>query len=128
MALSPETTKGNSGKQEFTPEEEAEITAKWYFDTSFEGRTGAEFKALRDEVRKATTLDFVRRRKDRDYDSLIYENPYVVEFMKDMTVFDLESIYEHRKDLGLSEDQFRKLLTIFDSSVQDAFSQRNCRG
>ncbi len=121
MILSPEQPPTNDGKPKFSPEEEAEIIRKWYFDTSHTGRTGAEFKALREEVRKATALDFIKLRDDLDYKSLSNENPYVQEFMNGMTVFDLERIYEHRRDIGLSEEQFEKLLGIFGQYVQDAF-------
>ena len=104
------------------------IIRKWYLDTSHEGRTGAEFKALREEVRKATVLDFIKLDNDLDYKSLTNENPYVREFMNDITVFDLERIYEHKKDIGLSEEQFEKLVTIFGQHVQDAFRNSIAEG
>jgi hypothetical protein len=120
MAQSPEQPPINSDKQKITPDE-AEVVRKWYFDTSHAGRTSAEFKALREEVRKATVLDFIKLRDDLDYKSLSHENLYVQEFMNDVTVFDLERIHEHRKDIGLSDQQFEKLLAIFEQDVQDAF-------
>src|SRR5260370_11082678 len=120
MAQSHEQPTINKEKRKITPEE-AEIIRKWYFDTSHAGRTGAEFKLLREEVRNATVLDFIKLRDDLDYKSLSNENPYVQEFMNDMTIFDLERIFEHRKDIGLSEEQFEKLLGIFGQYVQDAF-------
>jgi hypothetical protein len=120
MAQSPELPSINSDKRQITPEE-AEITRKWYFETSHEGRTGAEFNALREEVRQATVLDFEKLRDDLDYKNLTKENPYVQEFVSDMTVFDLERIYEHRQDVGLSGEQFETLLAIFDKDVQYAF-------
>src|SRR5258708_31857615 len=99
MTRSPEQPQTNDGKPKFSPKEEAEIVRKWYFDTSHAGRTGAEFNALREEVRKATILDFIKLRDDLDYKSLSDENPYVQEFMNDITVFDLERIYEHKKGI-----------------------------
>jgi len=121
MTPSPEQPPTSSGNRRFTPEREAEITRKWYFDTSHEGRTGAEFAALREEVRKATVLDFEKLRDDLDYKNLTNENPYMQEFTNDITVFDLERIYEHRNGIGLSDEQFEKLLGIFDKEVRDAF-------
>src|SRR5712692_10748789 len=98
MARSPEQPPKNSGTQKFTPQERAEITRKWYDDTSHAGRTGAEFKALREEVRKATILDFVRLRNDRDYETLSHENPHVHKFENDLTVLDLQIIHGRRQE------------------------------
>jgi hypothetical protein len=120
MAESREQPSIGDNKGEVKPTE-AEITRKWYFDTSHEGRTGAEFNVLREEVRKASVLDFGKLHKDLDYKNLVNENPYVQEFVNDVAVFDLERIYEHRKDIGLSDQQFEKVLAIFGQHTQDAF-------
>lgn len=123
MAPSPEIPPANSPKREFTPEEENEITGKWYADASFEGRTKAEFDAFRSEVRKATTLDFIKRRDDRDYSRLIYENPHVEGFLAEMTVTDLVMIYENKEVIGLSKEQFQRLLATFGEDVQEKFRE-----
>src|SRR5437667_7043776 len=102
MAQSPEEPPINDNQSEFTPEQRNEIARKWYNETSHEGRTGAEFKALREEVLQSTVLDFVRYREDRDYEDLAHENPYVKEFLNDMTKFDLARIFDSRKEIGLS--------------------------
>jgi len=117
MARSPEQPPIND-KPKFTREQRNEIGRKWYDDTSFEGRTGAEFKALREEVQKATVLDFARYRDDRDYERLVHENPHAREFMDDTTKYDLVKIYDCRKEIGLSDEQFDKLLSVFDEGIQ----------
>jgi hypothetical protein len=124
MARSPEQPPINGGNQKFTPQEKTEITRKWYDDTSHAGRTGAEFKAIREEVRKATILDFVRLHDDRDYETLTYENPYVQRFTNDLTVLDLQMIHGHREEIGLSDEQFKKLLAIFEPDVQREFRKK----
>src|SRR5437879_5185908 len=124
MARSSEQPPINDGNQEFTSQEKAEITRKWYDDTSHAGRTGAEFKALREELRKATTLDFVRLRDDRDYETLSHENPYVQTFENDLTVLDLQMIHGHREEIGLSDEQFEKLLAIFEPDIQIEFRKK----
>jgi len=124
MARSLEQPPINDDKQKFTSQERAEITRKWYDDTSHAGRAGAEFKALREEVRKATILDFVRLRNDRDYETLSYENPYVQRFTNDLTVLDLQMIHGHREEIGLSDEQFEKLLAIFELDVQREFRKK----
>jgi len=124
MARSSEQPPINDDDRKFTPEEKREITRKWYLDTSHEGRTGAEFKALREEVRKATILDFVRLRDDRDYEALSHENPSVQKFTNDLTVLDLQIIHGHREEIGLSEGQFEKLLAIFEQDVQNEFRKK----
>src|SRR5438552_4856309 len=106
-----------SGGHESSSADESKITAKWYFDTSHEGRTGAEFRAMREELRKATMLDFIKMRSDLDYRCLMHENPYLEEFTKDVTVFNLVRVYEARRDIGLSEEQLLKLLAVFDQDV-----------
>jgi hypothetical protein len=118
MPSSPEIPPLNRDKPEFTPKEEAEITREWYFDTSFEGRTKAEFDALRQEVQKSTSLDLSRLRSDQDYSRLIYENPLVSDFLAKSTIADLWIIYEDRNVLGLSEEQFRKLVEVLGSDIQ----------
>jgi len=117
MARSPEQPPIND-KLKFTPEQRNEIARKWYNDTSFEGRTGAEFEALREEVQKATVLDFARYRDDRDYERLVDENPHVREFMDETTKYDLVKIYDCRKEIGLSDEQYDKLLSVFDEHMQ----------
>lgn len=117
----------NIGKQEFTPEQEDEITRKWYGHTSFEGRTKAEFDALREEVRKATTVDFNRRRSDRDYRRLLHENPLVNDFLTHRTLSDLADIYEAKDAIGLSEEQFEKLLATFGPEIQEEFHKEHTR-
>jgi hypothetical protein len=124
MARSPEQSPISGDKQKFTARERNEITRRWYDDTSHAARTGAEFKALREEVRKATVLDFVKLRNDRDYESLSNENPYVQEFMNDLTVLDLQVIHGHRDEIGLSDEQFEKLLAIFEPDVQSEFRRK----
>jgi hypothetical protein len=123
MARSPEQPPKDDADRKFNPEEEKEITRKWYKDTSFEGRTGAEFKALRKEVREATILDFTRYRDDQDYKNLTYENPHVREFMDKETKYILVKIFEERADIGLSDEQFNRLLARFDENVQDGVRQ-----
>lgn len=118
MSSSPEFPASDNDKREFTPKEEAEITRKWYFDTSFEGRTKAEFDALRREVLEATTLDFTKLRNDQDYGRLIYENPLVGDFLTKSTITELWIIYEERNALGLSDAQFQKLVKILGPTVQ----------
>lgn len=118
MAESQESPQTNSDKREFTPKEETEITAKWYGDTSFEGRTKAEFDALRQEVKKATILDFEKLRNDRDYSRLIYENPFVDDFLTQNTMTDLSVIHDDRDTIGLSESQFEKLVAALGPEVQ----------
>jgi hypothetical protein len=110
MRTSPENPAPNETPSGFSPQEELEITKKWYADTSFEGRTKADFEALRSEVRHSTTLDFARRLRDRDYRRLIFENPYVNDFLTESTVTDLLLLYDKKADFGLSEEQFRKLV------------------
>jgi hypothetical protein len=117
MARSPEQPPIENNRK-FTPDQEDEITRKWYNDTSFEGRSGAEFKALREELRKTHVLDFRRYRGDRDYENLIDENPHVQQFRADMTKYDLLAIHDSRKEIGLSDEQFKKLLSIFDEDIQ----------
>jgi hypothetical protein len=122
MLVSPEAQADNS-KQEFGPGEELKTTQKWYKDTSFEGRTKAEFSALREEIRASATLDFVKLQKDRDYSRLIHENPLVNEFLTEQTLNDLIMIYEDRAALGISDEQFQKLLAIFGTDIVTKFRE-----
>ena len=124
MTPIPEQPPINGESPKFTPQERNEIARKWYDDTSHAGRTGAEFKALREEVRKASVLDFVKLRNDRDYETLSHENPYVQEFMNDLTVLDLQVIHGHRKEIGLSDEQFEKLVAIFEPGIQSEFRKK----
>jgi hypothetical protein len=123
MPRSPEQPSINKEKTDFTPEEEREITDKWYGDTSFEGRTSVEFQALREELKKATVLDFTKFNNDGDYARLIFENHLVDEFLTEETIQTLQLIYDERRVIGLSELQFQKLLRIFDSEVQKKFRE-----
>jgi hypothetical protein len=128
MPFSAEKAQPNNYQQEFSQEEEREITQKWYNHASFEGRTKLEFSALREKVRKSTTLDFVLLKKDQDYSRLIYENPFVADFLTDQTLTDLNVIYEDRADLGISDEQFEKLLTVFGKDVVTKFHEEITTG
>jgi hypothetical protein len=118
MARSPEKPPINDASLRSATPEEKEIARRWYDDTSHAGRTSAEFKVLREELRKTTVLDFVKYRGDRDYENLIDENPHVQEFRADTTKYDLLRIRERRKEIGLSDEQFNRLLSIFDEDIQ----------
>jgi hypothetical protein len=124
MGQSKEKPQVNKDDEVHATEEEREITRKWYNDTSFEGRTKAEFDALREEVRRATSLDFNKLRADRDYSRLIYENPLFAQLLTDTALIDVEMIYEERDKIGLSEEQFQRLLVIFGPEVQNAFRKQ----
>jgi hypothetical protein len=128
MPQSPEQPPIDKEQAQFTPEEERQITSAWYGDTSFEGRSSAEFKALRKELRKATILDFTKFQNDEDYARLIYENHLVDEFLTEETLRSLQLIYDERQSIGLSEEQFQKVLRIFDSGVQKKFREEIAEG
>lgn len=123
MGRSPEMPPADHRQDELDPDEEREITRKWYNDASFEGRTSNEFQALREELRKAETFDFLRYREDDDYRRLIHENRLLQDFIDEETLITLSSIYEHRDEIGLSEDQFEKLLRIFGDEVREKFHE-----
>ncbi|MCL4538744.1 MAG: hypothetical protein M1378_03975 [Bacteroidetes bacterium] len=110
------------------PVEEREIAQKWYNDASFEGRTSNEFKALREELRKANTLDFTKYHNDGDYRRLIHENPLLQEFVGEETCITLWSIYGHRDEIGLSDAQFEKLLGILGEEVRNKFHEESEAG
>src|SRR5690242_10148394 len=102
MPRSAEQPSTNNEKNDFTREEEREITSNWYGDTSFEDRTSAEFEALREELKKATVLDFTKFQQDGDYARLILENHLVDEFLTEETLRTLQRIHDGRRDIGLS--------------------------
>lgn len=124
MERPPGLSQANNANENLDPDENRETIRKWYSDASFEGRTSSEFKVLREHVRKAKTLDFVKYQNDDDYRRLIHENPLLQEFVDEETCITLWAIYDRRQEIGLSEEQFGKLLLIFGDQVRQKFRQQ----
>lgn len=117
MARRPGYPELNNAKEDLGVDEEREITRKWYKDASFEKRTSSEFKALREELRKARVLDFEKYRNDNDYRRLIHENQFLQDFVENETLITLSTIHDRMEEIGLSEEQFRKLVSPFGKTL-----------
>lgn len=117
-------------RKEFSEEEADELTRQWYgFGRSHEGRTQEEYEALKKEVVGLLTLDFRRYVKDADYREFMEKNnPLFEKILADEKKWGEErlihDIHATREKLGISEDQFKKILGLCDPEVQKSFKEQ----
>ncbi len=114
-------------QKELSKEEDTRLAHKWYFDSSRAGHTPEEYKALKQETSNALALDFKRYVKDADYKDLMeLHNPLFAKILEDerhsADYAFIMKMYETRGKLGISDDQFKKVLELCDPDVQKSFN------
>lgn len=115
-------------RKELDDEANAALARQWYFDTSHAGHTREEYEALKQETSKSLTLDFQRYATDADYRDLMQRrNPFLERILDDEWQSSrqsfLEDIQEAKAKLGISDEQFRKILALCEPEVRKRFAE-----